>query len=214
MNATTHGSTYENGLQIHDEVAPGTPGSRPYRAIVVGASAGGMAALKIWVSGLPAEFGKIIMVVQHLYPQSDSGLHRFLSSYSALPVIEVQDKMALQPGAIYTAPANYHTLVETDETVALTVDDKWNYSRPSIDILFESAARVWTTGLVGIVLTGANYDGAAGLKAIKQFGGMTLVQDPATAEFPAMPNAAIAAGAVDHILPLKAIAPYLVKLAA
>ena len=182
------------------------------RAIAIGVSAGGMAALGKLVPVLPETFSHILIVVQHLYSQNESMLHQYLDRQCRLKVKEAEDKDAAIPGIVYTAPANYHLLVESDETFALSVDEKANYSRPSIDVLFESAARVWETRLTGIVLTGANRDGAFGLKEIKRFGGLTIAQDPATAEFSVMPQAAIDTGAVDRIMTLEAIGDFLVSI--
>jgi two-component system chemotaxis response regulator CheB len=116
-------------------------------------------------------------------------------------------------GTIYLAPANYHLLVEKDKTLALTVDEAVNYSRPSIDVLFESAADVFGQGLIGVILTGANEDGSQGFKIIKETGGITVVQDPATAGVSVMPQAAVDCVEVDHLLPLEEIGPFLVEVA-
>ena len=182
------------------------------RAIVVGVSAGGMTALGKLVSVLPEGFPHILMVVQHLYPQNESMICQYLGKRCPLMVREATDKEAIVPGVVYTAPANYHLLVEKDQTFSLSVDEKVNYSRPSIDVLFESAARIWQTRLIGIILTGANNDGALGMKEIKRFGGLTMAQDPATAEFSVMPQAAIDTGAVDRILTLEEIGNFLFSI--
>lgn len=184
------------------------PGRR-HRAIVIGASAGGMKALGKWVSMLPADFSKIVVIVQHLFPQRDSTIYQHLDRMCRLTVKEAEEKEAIVPGVVYTAPPNYHLLVEKDETFSLSVDEKVNYSRPSIDVLFESAARAWKKRLIGVILTGANNDGAYGLGMIKKFGGLTIAQDPATAEFPAMPQAAVDAGAVDRIMRLDEMGEWL-----
>lgn len=172
-------------------------------AIVIGASAGGMNALGKWVSMLPDDFSKIVVIVQHLYPQSDSTICQILDRMCCLAVKEAQEKETIAPGIVYMAPPNYHLLVEKGETFSLSVDEKVNYSRPSIDVLFESAARVWASRLVGVILTGANHDGTYGLGVIKQFGGLTIAQDPATAEVPVMPQAAIDKGVIDHVMTIE-----------
>jgi two-component system chemotaxis response regulator CheB len=110
---------------------------------------------------------------------------------------------------VYVAPANYHLLVEEDQTLSMTVGEKVNFARPSIDVLFETAADVFSAGLIGIILTGAGTDGSKGMKSIKESGGLTIVQDPGTAESDAMPKAAIAITVIDHILPLPEIGPFL-----
>ena len=185
--------------------------SRRFRTIVIGASAGGMKALGKWVSLLPADFSKIVVIAQHLYPQSDSTIYQYLDRMGCLTVKEAQEKETTSPGVVYTAPPNYHLLVEQNGTFSLSVDEKVNYSRPSIDVLFESAARVWRRRLIGIILTGANDDGARGLGVIKHFGGMTIAQDPATAEFPVMPQAAIDLGVVDMVMTIEEMGAWLGK---
>ena len=118
----------------------------------------------------------------------------------------------MQGGRAYVAPPDYHLLIERDETISLSIDEKVNYSRPSIDVLFENATYAWSAGLIGVVLTGANADGARGLRVIKERGGLTVVRDPATAEHPVMPQAAIDATEVDHVLPLEEIGKLLLEL--
>ena len=194
-----------NRVSTQDTLKPGLR----HRAIVIGASAGGMRALGKFVSMLPSGFSKIIVIAQHLYPQRDSTTYQYLGGKCCLTVKEAQEKETAVPGIVYTAPPNYHLLVEQDGTFSLSVDEKVNYSRPAIDVLFTSAARVWMSRLVGIILTGANHDGTLGLEAIKQFGGLTIAQDPGTAEFPAMPQAAIDAGVVDRIMTLVAMGEWL-----
>ncbi|MBN1314042.1 MAG: chemotaxis protein CheB [Anaerolineales bacterium] len=183
-----------------------------YRAIVIGASAGGMNALMMLFSVLKNNFPLPILVAQHVHPTENGTMVLFYQSRIALPVKEANDKDEIRPGVIYFAPPDYHLLVERQETLALSIDPKVNYSRPSIDVLFESAAYAWTCSLIGIILTGANYDGARGLRLIKELGGWTIAQDPSTAEFPAMPQAAIDLGSAEHILTLHEIGKYLSTL--
>src|SRR6185295_17351925 len=159
----------------------------------------------------PKTFPLPIAVVQHRYRSSNEGLPEFLRRHSKLNVVDTVDKEWIRAGTIYLAPANYHLLVERGE-LSLSVDEAVAYSRPSIDVLFESAADAYPGSVIGVVLTGANADGAKGAKRIKQRGGFVLVQDPATAESPAMPQAAIDATRVDRILPLDRIGPFLVEL--
>lgn len=183
-----------------------------FEAVVLGVSAGGMHALKTIVQALPAAFSLPIAIVQHLGPQSEAYLAEHLNRFSAIEVKEAEDKETLRPGTAYLAPASYHLLIEPDRSFSLSVDDKVNYSRPSIDLLFESAADAFGDALIGVVLTGANSDGAQGLRAIKQRGGLAVVQNPDTAEASRMPRAALAATAVDHIVDLERIAMLLRNL--
>ena len=178
-------------------------------AIVIGASAGGFAALGQLLPQLPADLPQAVVVVQHLHPRGGEYLVEYLNSHCLLPVKEAEDKETIVPGVIYVAPAQYHLLIEQDRTFSLSVDDKVNYSRPSIDILFGSAAEAYGPRLIGIILTGANADGALGLAQIKERGGLTVVQEPKTAETPLMPQAAIDQAGPDHILPLAGIADLL-----
>jgi two-component system chemotaxis response regulator CheB len=175
---------------------------RRYQIVVIGVSAGGTAALRVLLPLFPADYPLPIAIVQHLHPTQTNFLVTHFNSHCALTVKEADEKEALQPGVVYFAPPNYHLLIEPDKTLALSVDAKVNYSRPSVDVLFESAAAVYKAGVIGVVLTGANNDGAAGLRVIKAQGGLAVVQDPTTAEAPYMPQAAIAATTVDYVLPL------------
>ncbi|HNT74306.1 MAG TPA: chemotaxis protein CheB [Anaerolineae bacterium] len=175
---------------------------RRYQLVVMGVSAGGTTALKILLPSFPADYPLPIIVVQHLHPTQTNFLVTHFNAQCALTVKEADEKEPLLPGILYFAPPNYHLLIEPDRTLSLSIDEKVNYSRPSIDVLFESAAIVYKTGVIGVVMTGANNDGAAGLRAIKEYGGLAVVQDPATAEVPYMPQAAMAATSVDHVLPL------------
>ena len=184
-----------------------------YRCISIGVSAGGMEALSTIIPGLPSSFPIPVVVIQHISPHSDNYMTRHLDNISAIKVKEVDEKEKIKPGVVYTAPPNYHVLVEEDETFSLSVEERINFARPSIDVFFQSAADVYGPHLVGVVLTGANNDGSQGLKMIKKKGGLTIVQDPDTAEVDGMPRAAIAVTKIDHILPLKQICPFLVQLA-
>ena len=190
---------------------PRKPARRPVELIVIGCSLGGMHALQTIFSSLTDDFCVPIAVVQHRHKNSNEGLPSYFRRRSKLCVIDVDDKQPIKPGCIYLAPADYHLLVERGE-FSLSVDAAVAYSRPSIDVLFESAADAYRESVVGVVLTGANADGARGVKRIKQHGGTVIVQDPATAEAPAMPQAAIDEVRVDQILPLDQVGPYLVEL--
>jgi two-component system chemotaxis response regulator CheB len=179
--------------------------------IVIGSSLGGMRALSVILGDLPSDFPLPIAVAQHRYRTSNQGLPQFLSKSARLKVVDVDDKMWIRPGCVYLAPANYHLLVEQG-MFSLSVDEAVAYSRPSIDVLFESAADAYRARVVGVVLTGANADGARGAARIKAVGGFVVVQDPNTAEARAMPEAAIRQTRVDRILPLDRIGPFLVEL--
>lgn len=185
----------------------------PVAAVVFGGSAGGMEALRAVLAGLPATFPSPILVVNHLHG-SDRGLFAtHLGEGLALPVTEAFDKQAVEAAHVYVAPADYHLLVERDQSLALSVDPKVKWSRPSIDVTFESAARVWLERLVGVVLSGANDDGADGALAIRRFGGRVVAQDPATALQPAMPRAAIERAGITDVLAPADIAALLLRWA-
>ena len=179
------------------------------RAIVIGSSAGGVKALKVVLSSLAKDFSLPIAIVQHLGSGSNGMLAGQLCEKSHVLVKEAEDKESLRPGIAYIAPPDYHLLIEKDATFSLSVDEKVNFSRPSIDVLFESAAVAYGLGLVGIVLTGSNSDGALGLKKIHANGGLTIVQDPLTAESPKMPQYCLDAFDPDHILSLEEIGPFI-----
>ncbi len=178
---------------------------RGFKAIVIGTSAGGLNALSHLLKAMPKKFNIPIIVVQHLSPQSDGAMVRILNGITSLKVKEADEKEPILGGTVYLAPANYHLLVEQDGTFSLTIDPKINFCRPAVDLLFETAADVYRESLIGILLTGANSDGAVGLKKIKKCGGITIVEDPDTAEVPIMPISAIEAFKVDYILPLDKI---------
>jgi two-component system chemotaxis response regulator CheB len=182
---------------------------QPVELIVIGCSLGGMHALETIFTHLPDDFCVPIVVAQHRHKRSNEGLPAHLRSVTHLPVVDADDKQWIRPGHVYLAPADYHLLVERGE-LSLSVDDKVRYSRPSIDVLFESAADAYGAALIGVVLTGANEDGAHGAKRIKARGGVVLVQDPKTAEAAAMPQATIDSVGVDQILPLEKIASSLI----
>lgn len=183
-----------------------------YQLIAIGCSMGGMAAMEQIFGVLPGDFPVPIVVAQHRYRTSGEALPNFLRRHSKLNVVDAVDKQWIKPGNVYLAPADYHLMVDDGGELSLSVDAAVAYSRPSIDVLFESAADAYREGVVGVVLTGANADGARGAHRIKQRGGFVVVQDPETAESPEMPQSAIAAARVDRILPLNRIGPFLVEL--
>ncbi|MFZ5425477.1 MAG: chemotaxis protein CheB [Thermodesulfobacteriota bacterium] len=188
------------------------PPSSPYDAVVIGVSSGGLSALSTILPKLPEDFPASIIVVQHMSPGADDFLARHLDNVCALKVREAEDKDILEPGRVYIAPPNYHLMVEEGGALALSIEPRVNYSRPSVDVLFETAADAFADRLVGVVLTGANNDGAKGLKRIKQYGGLTIVQSPDTAQAGAMPRAAMETAGPHHVLPLDSIAPFLIDL--
>lgn len=182
----------------------------PNHVIVVGTSLGGFHALETLLAPLPREFCMPVVVVQHRHRTSTAALARFVAGNINMPVHDAEDGQPLDAGGVYLAPADYHVLVEEGH-IRLSLEGPVNFSRPSIDLLFESAADSYGRNVIGVVMTGANSDGARGAVHIKEMGGMVLVQDPATAEAPAMPQAAIEATKVDRILPLEAISRFLLE---
>ena len=170
------------------------------RAVVVGCSAGGMDAAAALLAQLGPEFHLPLIVVQHRQAGHDQALTHFYSSHTHLAVTEAGEKEKIQANHLYLAPPGYHLLIEQNETFSLSVEEKVNYCRPSIDVLFESAADVYGSSLAGVILSGANRDGAQGLKRIKEQGGLALVQLPETAQFAEMPQSALRAIQPDHVL--------------
>lgn len=182
--------------------------------IVIGASAGGVEALSRLLPALPATLPVPILVVLHLLPDVQSELAALFGARCALPVVEANDRLPLQPGTIYIAPPGYHLLVGADRTCSLSIDEPVNFSRPSIDVLFESAAWTFQSRVLGVLLTGASADGAVGLVQIRARGGVAWVQSPETAQADTMPLAAIALGATDRVLPVERIAEALCRASA
>jgi len=188
------------------------PGGTHYEAVVIGGSAGGVEALRVILSALPKNFALPVLAVQHLHLSDDGSFALHMAGATQLPVVEPCDKARIERGRVYTAPANYHMLVERDGTIGLSVDERVNWSRPSIDVLFDSAARAWPGAVVAVLLSGANADGAEGMRAIKESGGLTIAQDPASAVNPVMPRAAIDAGSAVEVLGVEEIGRRLVEL--
>jgi len=182
-----------------------------YQAVVIGASSGGLHALKKLLPAIPADFPCPILIVQHISPASENYLTVILDKISQIHVKEADEKEVLLPGTAYVAPPDYHMLVEVNKTISFSVEGKVNYSRPSIDVLFQTAADAYQEHLVGILLTGANMDGSKGLAYIKNRGGFTIVQNPDEAESPFMPKAAIQQHKPDLILSLEEIRKQLLK---
>jgi two-component system chemotaxis response regulator CheB len=182
-----------------------------FEMVVVGASYGGLSALQVLLADLSPDFPLPLVIAQHRRKDADDGLCEYLRKRSPLPLIEPNDKEKVEPGRVYLAPRDYHLLIE-ESIFALSTESPVGFARPSIDVLFESAADIYRERVIGVILTGANRDGAKGLAKIKSLGGLALVQDPESAESRAMPDAAIAATRVDEVLQLALIAPFLNKL--
>jgi two-component system, chemotaxis family, protein-glutamate methylesterase/glutaminase len=182
-----------------------------FDAVVIGTSAGGLYALTSLFERLPVNFRLPVIVVQHRSKDERNLLEEVLSQKCKIRIIQANEKEAIKAGVVYIAPPDYHLLIERNQTFSLTSDQKVNYSRPSIDVLFETAAMVYKDRLLAIILTGANHDGAAGMKLVKAYGGRSIAQHPDTAQFPAMPKAAIDSGAIDLILDLKEISRFLTE---
>lgn len=183
-------------------------------AVVVGASAGGLQAIRGLLGELPQGFTPPVIIVQHIHASQDDFVVDWLDQHCALPVREAGDKVPVAAGTVWMAPAGYHLLIERERTFALNIDPRVSWARPSIDVLFEGAARVWRDALVAVLLTGANADGTAGLRTVRALGGRAIVQDPTTAEHPLMPRSAIEAGVADEILTIPEIGARLRGLAA
>lgn len=173
---------------------------RPIELVAIGASSGGVDAIGTVLEALPASFPAAIAVVLHVPPDRDSLLPELFAARCALRVKEVEDKEFILPGVVYLAAPDYHMLVEPDRSLALSQDEAVNFSRPSIDLLLESAAIAYRDRLLGIVLTGASQDGAAGLQRVRALGGRAWVQDPDDADAPMMPASAIARAGADRIM--------------
>lgn len=182
------------------------------KAIALGVSTGGVAALRSLLGALPESFPVPILIVQHLGPESEDTMAGLLDGWSALRVKEADADELPLPGTAYLAPANYHLQVEPDGRLSLSTDPPVNFARPSVDVLFETAAAAHGPALAGIVLTGAGADGSLGLKRIRQLGGLVIIQEPLDATCPAMPEAALRAVPPDHLVPLEDLPELLLRL--
>jgi two-component system chemotaxis response regulator CheB len=180
------------------------------RLIVIGASVGGAKALCTILKAFPQHFPVPIAIVLHR-GVSTASLSDYLQKHCALTVLEAQDKIRIQPGFVYVAPCNYHLIVDKDY-FSLSLDKPVHFARPSIDVLYESAADSFGTQVIGVLLTGSGSDGAEGLLLIKQSGGYTIVEDPSTAENKTLPEAALKLGSASQVLPLDEIAKHLILL--
>jgi len=191
--------------------APDTE-ARAAPAVVIGGSAGAVQALLRILPTLPADYPAPVLVVVHVPPDRDNAMVPLLQGRCLVAVKEAEDKEPVQPGVVYFAPSDYHLLAETDGTLSLSSDELVNMSRPSIDVLFESAADAFGPALTAVVLTGANNDGAQGLKAVAAAGGIAVVEDPAGAYAAAMPTAALQACPAAKPMNLDAIASFLSRM--
>lgn len=180
-----------------------------FRAVVIGASSGGFTAITTILVGLPESFSFSILVVLHRGRETGNYLEQSLNEKCMFPVKQAEDKEKIETGTVYFAPPDYHLLVEDDRTLSLSSDPPVNYSRPSVDVLFESAAEVFGPELVGIVLTGANQDGSRGLARIRALGGVGAVQDPVSAEFSTMPRSALEAASPEYVMPAEEMSRFL-----
>ncbi len=188
------------------------PLHRRYEAVVMGASAGAVEALSALLPALPEGFALPVAAVVHVPAHRESLLPDIFGAACRLRVKEAEDKEPLEPGSLYLAPPGYHLLVEPDRRLSLSTEEPVHYSRPSIDVLFETAADAYGAGLIGIVLTGASADGAQGLRRICEAGGLGIVQQPNTALAPRMPQAAWDACPSALPMTLEGIADFLIHL--
>lgn len=183
-----------------------------YEAVVIGVSMGGMHALKIILTALPADYPIPVIIVQHQGDDERGSLAELLNNLVTIDIKEAELNEIIKGSQVYLSSPGYHLLVEEDKTFGFSVDPPLNYSRPSIDVLFESAAEAYKDKLIGIILTGANTDGSQGMATIKQYGGLAIAQDPSTAEVATMPSAAISAANIDHVLPLEDIGEFMKRV--
>jgi len=187
---------------------------RSAKAVVMGASAGALDALSAIIPRLPADFPIPVLVVVHLPADRKSILAELLQTKSKITVREAEEKELIEPGTVFLAPPDYHLLVDWDFRLALSSEEPVHFSRPSIDVLFETAADVYGSDLIGVILTGASDDGARGLKEICKAGGIAVVQDPLEATSPVMPQSALNACPSAHVLKVRDIADFLKEFAA
>jgi len=186
--------------------------NRKVEALVIGASAGGVDALVELLPALPPDFRPATVCILHLPGDRESRLAELFAARLALPVREAVDKAPVEPGTVYFAGSGYHLSIEQDRVFSVSCEPPVHYARPAIDLLMASAADAYGAALAGILLTGANIDGAEGMQRIRQRGGLTIVQDPAEAQASAMPEGAIRLCAPHLVLPLAAIRALLPQL--
>ncbi len=197
---------------VEHEAVTEPSSSCPFDIVAIGASAGGVRALRILLGGLPAQLPVPVVVVLHLAPGHDSVLAAVLAQYTPLTVVPAREGTKLEPGVVYVGVPDRHLLIGDDHAISLSQAALVRFVRPSVDLLFESVAGSYGERAIGVVLTGTGSDGAMGVTSIKERGGTVIVEDEATAEFAAMPHAAAATGAADVLAPLEEIAPVLESL--
>lgn len=186
--------------------------NKKYKTIVIGTSAGGLFALSVILEKLPSGYPVPLVVVQHRSKDQKGVLEEVLQIKCKISIKQADEKEKIEGGFVYIAPPDYHLLIENDQTFSLSSDEPVHFSRPSIDVLFETAAMVFKDTLIGIILTGANDDGAAGIAAVKEYGGLTIAQHPDEAQFPFMPEASIETKSVQYIWSLTEIKNFLLKI--
>ena len=182
-----------------------------YKAVTIGASAGGLYALSFLLEQLPSDYSIPVIVIQHRAKDQKELLEEVLQHKCKISIKQADEKEKIKNGFVYVAPPAYHLLIERDHTFSLSSDEQ-TFSRPSIDILFESAAEVFKDKLIGVILTGANTDGSLGIATIRKYGGLTIAQSPQEANFPFMPQAAINKGGIAFTWTLKEIRNFLLEL--
>ena len=185
--------------------------NKKYRAIVIGTSAGGLHAVSAILDEFPADYPIPVIIVQHRSKDQRDLLEEVLQSKCKIRIKQADEKEKIESGCVYIAPPDYHLLVESDETFSLSADEPVRFSRPSIDVLFETAAAVFKNALIGIILTGASNDGSSGIVAIKKNGGLTIAQNPAEAQFPFMPKSSIETKEINYVWTLSDIRNFLLK---
>jgi len=183
--------------------------SKQHTAIVIGTSAGGLEVLSHLLRELPKQFPIPIIVVQHRSTSHPNLLEEVLQNKCSIMIHQVEEKEPIKPGIVYTAPPDYHLLIERDFTFSLSSDEKVCYSRPSIDVLFESAAIAYQEKLIAVILSGANNDGASGIRKVREFGGCSIAQDPNEAMYSTMPQMAIDTGCVDFVMKMNEIISFI-----
>jgi two-component system chemotaxis response regulator CheB len=184
-----------------------------YEAVAIGASAGGLQALSLILKELPVDFPLPVIVVQHRSKEERMLLEEVLQLKCSIKIKQADEKEKFMSGTVYFAPADYHLLIEGDRSFSLSSDAPVNFSRPSIDVTFETASEAFGNKFIGIILTGSSKDGAAGIEAIKKRGGVTIAQNPVGAQFPFMPQAAINTGSVQYIFELEEVKDFLLGIA-
>jgi len=183
-----------------------------YKALVIGTSFGGLEALKAIIPAFPEDFPLAVIVVLHIGQNPNDSFVHYLNDISQLEVKEAEEKEELSQGTVYFAPPNYHLLIEDDETFTLSTDPKVHHSRPSIDVLFETAAWTFKKDLIGLILSGLNQDGSYGLLQINELGGVCMIEDPQNAQARIMPSAAYKIAKPQFIIPLEQIADKIIEI--